>query len=164
MYTLDYGLVYWGEQHLSAGVTAIFFATFPLFTVFPIGLILGADWPGILGLLVLALTGAIISTITGLWALGVVFRIQSQKALGLVQVGIFATLFLSIGQVPLSVMEGWLHGAARFNPTTNLLRMARQGFLAGVGWDLTWPGLVAGGLGIAALLAFAISGFARVDK
>ncbi len=32
MYTLDYGLVYWGEQHLSAGVTAIFFATFPLFT------------------------------------------------------------------------------------------------------------------------------------
>ncbi len=32
MYTLDYGLVYWGEQHLSAGVTSIFFATFPLFT------------------------------------------------------------------------------------------------------------------------------------
>lgn len=32
MYTLDYGLVYWGEQYLSAGVTAIFFATFPLFT------------------------------------------------------------------------------------------------------------------------------------
>jgi drug/metabolite transporter (DMT)-like permease len=32
MYTLDYGLIYWGEQYLSAGVTAIFFATFPLFT------------------------------------------------------------------------------------------------------------------------------------
>ncbi len=32
MYTLDYGLIYWGEQFLSAGVTAIFFATFPLFT------------------------------------------------------------------------------------------------------------------------------------
>lgn len=28
---LDYGLIYWSEQHLSAGVTAIFFATFPLF-------------------------------------------------------------------------------------------------------------------------------------
>ncbi len=32
MYVLDYGLIYWGEQYLSAGVTAIFFATFPLFT------------------------------------------------------------------------------------------------------------------------------------
>ncbi|MBN2366536.1 MAG: DMT family transporter [Calditrichaeota bacterium] len=32
MYALDYGLIYWGEQYLSAGVTAIFFATFPIFT------------------------------------------------------------------------------------------------------------------------------------
>lgn len=32
MYLFDYGLVYWGEQYLSAGVTAIFFATFPIFT------------------------------------------------------------------------------------------------------------------------------------
>ena len=32
MYPIDYGLIYWGEQYLSAGVTAIFFATFPLFT------------------------------------------------------------------------------------------------------------------------------------
>jgi len=32
MYGVDYGLIYWGEQYLSAGVTAIFFATFPLFT------------------------------------------------------------------------------------------------------------------------------------
>ena len=32
MYTIDYGLIYWGEQYLTAGVTSIFFATFPLFT------------------------------------------------------------------------------------------------------------------------------------
>ena len=32
LYTVDYGLIYWGEQYLTAGVTAIFFATFPLFT------------------------------------------------------------------------------------------------------------------------------------
>lgn len=31
LYTVDYGLIYWAEQYLSAGVTAIFFATFPLF-------------------------------------------------------------------------------------------------------------------------------------
>ncbi len=32
VYVLDYGLIYWAEQWLNAGVTAIFFSTFPLFT------------------------------------------------------------------------------------------------------------------------------------
>ncbi len=32
VYVLDYGLIYWAEQYLAAGVTAIFFSTFPLFT------------------------------------------------------------------------------------------------------------------------------------
>ncbi|RMG69212.1 MAG: DMT family transporter [Calditrichaeota bacterium] len=32
LYAVDYGLIYWGEQYLNAGVTAVFFATFPLFT------------------------------------------------------------------------------------------------------------------------------------
>jgi drug/metabolite transporter (DMT)-like permease len=31
-YALDYGLIFWGEQYLSAGVTSIFFSTFTLFT------------------------------------------------------------------------------------------------------------------------------------
>lgn len=32
LYLFDYGLIYWGEQYLYAGVTAVFFATFPIFT------------------------------------------------------------------------------------------------------------------------------------
>lgn len=32
MYVLDYGLIYWGEQYLSAGVTSILFSTFAIFT------------------------------------------------------------------------------------------------------------------------------------
>ena len=32
VYVIDYGLVYWGEQYLSAGVTAILFAVVPLAT------------------------------------------------------------------------------------------------------------------------------------
>ncbi len=31
-YAIDYGFIYWGEQYLSAGVTAIFFATLAIFT------------------------------------------------------------------------------------------------------------------------------------
>ena len=39
LYLLDYGLIYWGEQYLNAGVTAVFFATFPLFTALSSNLI-----------------------------------------------------------------------------------------------------------------------------
>ena len=138
-------------------------ATFPLVTVLPIGLALGADFPGLVGLALLALTCGLLSVCTGLWALGVVYRLQSQRAMGLVQVGIFSSLFLSIGQVPLAVMEGWLHGAARVNPTTNLLRMARQGFLdEGIQWSLTWPGLVAGAAMVTGLTVWTLTGFRRV--
>jgi len=137
----------------------------PLVTVLPLGLILGADLPSLLGLALLTLTCVMVGAVTGLWALGVVYRLRSQRSLGLVQVGIFATLFLSIGQVPLAVMQGWLHGAARINPTTNLLRMARQGFLDdGVTWELTWPGLVAGTVMIAGLSLWAGTGFRKVQQ
>ena len=144
--------------------TSMIRASFPFFTVLPIGFLLGADFPGLLGLVMLAITSAMVSASSGLWALGVVFRLQSQRSLGLVQIGIFATLFLSIGQVPLAVMEGWLHGAARVNPTTNLLRMARQGFLDGVTWEMTWPGLLAGLAMMSFLGLFALRGFRAVDK
>lgn len=145
--------------------TSLVRSTFPLFTVLPLGILLGADWPGFGGLAFLALTGALFACCTGLWALGVVFRLKNQRALGLVQIGIFATLFLSIGQVPLAVMEGWLHGAARFNPATNLLRMARQGFLdGGVTWTLTWPGLVAAAGMLTALGLFALTGLRRLEQ
>jgi len=30
-FTVDYGLVFWGEKHISSGLTAILFSTFPLF-------------------------------------------------------------------------------------------------------------------------------------
>jgi len=32
IYLIDYGMIYWGEQYLNAGVTAIFFAPFAIFT------------------------------------------------------------------------------------------------------------------------------------
>jgi len=62
MYVLDYGFIYWGEQYLSAGVTAIFFATFPLFTGIWTTFLLRSErfhWNKFIGLL-LGLTGVTI--------------------------------------------------------------------------------------------------------
>lgn len=33
LFTLDYGLIYWAEQSIDSGLTAILFATLPLFTI-----------------------------------------------------------------------------------------------------------------------------------
>jgi ABC-2 type transport system permease protein len=144
--------------------TASLRGTFPLLTVLPIGLLAGARVPGgIAGVAALAVCAVSVAVLGALWALGVVYRLQNQRSLGLVQVGIFATLFLSIGQVPLEVMEGWLHGAARVNPATNILRLARAGFLGDITGDVVWPGLVAiGGLGVL-LGAWTVRGFRRLQ-
>jgi ABC-2 type transport system permease protein len=149
---------------LGALGTAAVRGTLPLVTVLPIGLVAGARIPGgAPGVVALSVAAIGTSALAALWALGVVYRLQSQRALGLVQIGIFATMFLSIGQVPLEIMEGWLHGAARVNPATNILRLARQGFLGEVTWDVVWPGLLAMALMGAALVAFVARGFRRLQ-
>jgi len=78
------------------------------------------------------------------------------------QLGVFNAIFLSNAQAPLNVMSGWLHAVARINPFTNILRLAREGWLGEVSWNDTWGGLVAI-VGLAAVtLAFAYRGLAKL--
>jgi ABC-2 type transport system permease protein len=118
---------------------------------------LGADLPGgVLGVAVLYLASTGVSLVFGTLGLVVVYKLRSLRALAIVQIVIFVGMFLSIGQVPLDLQSGWLHEVARYNPITNILRMARQGFVGDVTWHDTWPGLLAitslvGALGAVAL-------------
>ncbi len=43
MFAIDYGLIYWGEQYLSSGLTAILFATMPLFVALLAVLLIPAE-------------------------------------------------------------------------------------------------------------------------
>ena len=73
-------------------------------------------------------------------------------------------LFLTSAQTPLDVMTGWLHAVARVNPLTNILRLARAGFLGDIAWADCWGGLLAiAGLGGIAML-FARRGLATLDR
>jgi len=116
----------------------------PVTTVLTVALLAGAEVPaGIAGIVMLLVAAEGIAVVGTLWGLSIVYKLRTQRSTSLVQVGIFVTMFLSIGQVPLNVMhEGWLHTVARVNPMTNLLRMARQGFIGNVTWGDTWPGLL----------------------
>jgi ABC-2 type transport system permease protein len=97
---------------------------------------------GVRGLLMLLLTAEGVALIATFYGLALVYKFRTQRSGSLVQVGIFVVMFLSVGQVPLAVMKGWLHGVATLNPMTNILRMARQGFVDQITWADTWPGLL----------------------
>jgi ABC-type polysaccharide/polyol phosphate export permease len=65
--------------------------------------------------------------------------------------------------VPVRAIEGWVQPVARVNPLTNILRLAREGFLpGGVTWHDTWGGLTAIVVAAALLAWFAVRGLRQV--
>jgi ABC-2 type transport system permease protein len=150
---------------LMAPVTAtVVRVLLPFVSVTAIAVLGGARFEGgILGVVTLFVAAEGFAFVAALWGLGVVYRLRTQRSGAIVQVGIFVVAFLSIGQVPLAVMQGWLHGVARINPLTNVLRMARQGLIGDVTWAATWPGLVVIAGGILVFGAFAATGLRRIN-
>jgi ABC-2 type transport system permease protein len=133
--TVMFGLLGYSVVRALLPITAVLFVAFAF---------LGADMPGgALGILMVYLTGIGMAIVMSLIAMGVVFTLQTVKSLGFVQILTFSLMFLSVGQVPLVAIDGWLHDIAAINPVTRVLRMCRQGFLGDVTWSVTWPGLLA---------------------
>lgn len=133
--------------------------------VVTVGFALGARLSGgVLGLLTLYVAGLGISTFATGWGLGLAFRFRDMRAAAIMQLGLFVAIFLSSAQAPLNVMQGWLHGVARINPMTNILRLARQGFVGDVSWADSWGGLVAIVWLSAAFLYFARRGLDSLDR
>ncbi len=118
-------------------------ALIPVSVVLAIATVNGLDYPGGVAGVAMAFVGGVGAAITiGCIGLGLVLRIGNIRAMAIVQIIAFAFLFPSIGQVPISLMSGWLQDVARVNPATNVLRMTRQGFIGDVTWADTWPGLL----------------------
>jgi ABC-2 type transport system permease protein len=92
------------------------------------------------GSLTLACVG--IGLVAGAWGVGLALRFKTFQIAPLMQMGVFLSIFLSTAQMPVPLLTGWVHAVARFNPMTNVLALARQGFLGDVSWGGTWPGLV----------------------
>lgn len=134
----------------------------PLSIVLPMAMLGGARFQDPLGFFTLLIAAIGVAVVSGMWGLGVAYRTRNQRSGALTQVGIFVALFLTTGQVPLAAMTGWLHGVARFNPMTNVLALAREGFVGEVTWQDTWPGLLSLAVAGALLGTFAWRGFRRL--
>ena len=123
---------------------AMFRAFIPIALLLAVAVVSGAHFSGgVLGVLTVVVAGLGVSIAAGAWATALALRFKTMQAVPLMQIGIFLSVFLSTAQMPLHLIEGWLHVVARFNPMTNVLDLARQGFLGDVTWARTWPGLLA---------------------
>ncbi len=119
-------------------------ALIPISLVAVVGIFMGATYPGgLVGVGTLYLGAICVTLVVTFLSSALVYWLRTQRALALVQILVFVSLFLSIGQVPLRFIQGWLQPVARINPITNIIRLARQGMIGDVIWADTWPGLVA---------------------
>ena len=138
--------------------------------VIPMGMLLGVRFTsGLLGLFTLVVAAVGVSTISLGWGLGLAFRFRDMRGAAVMQLTMFVVLYLSSAQMPLPLMRGWLHNVARINPTTNILRLAREGLVLKTSPDyMSWSNTGGGLLAIAGMatltLVFARRGLDKLDK
>jgi ABC-2 type transport system permease protein len=137
----------------------------PVTLVLVVGFVGGASLPGgVLGIVMLYVAALGVAFVSSAFALGLAYRMRTIAAATLTQFAIFFTLFLSTAQMPLDFIKGWVKPIARVNPATNILRLAREGFLGHVTWESTWGGLVAIGAMSVVTTWFAKRGLETFDK
>ena len=126
-----------------------------------VGLALGAHWPGIGGLAIATLMVMGMGTVAALWGCALALKFKSQSAAPLMQAGMFVLVLTTTSYAPLALLTGWLHTVAKYNPATQIIEAARQGFVGGITWGETWPGLLALAGLLAVLTALALRGMRR---
>jgi ABC-2 type transport system permease protein len=117
--------------------------------LFVVGLAVGMQVDGgpvdLFGLIVLAL---LVNITAALFAFGVAFRMRTIQAGPAMQMPVFLILFLAPVYVPLDLLSGWVHAAAKVNPFTAFIEGGRD-LISGQSFDALLAYAIA-----AALVAF----------
>jgi hypothetical protein len=93
-------------------------------------------------LLVTYLMVAALAAVAACWGSVPALRFKGQSAAAPMQAGMMV-LILTTAYAPLALLEPSLPSVARLNPVTDLVAAARPGFLGGVTWAETRPGILA---------------------
>lgn len=144
---------------LSATFRALLPATFLLI----VGFSLGTHFPGAGGLAIAVLITMGMAIVAASWGTLIALRFKSQAAAPLMQAGMLTLILTTTAYAPLELLTGWLQEVARYNPATQIVDAARQGFVGGVSWGETWPGLLALAGFVAVLTALALRGMSRTS-
>jgi ABC-2 type transport system permease protein len=123
------------------------------------GMNVSGDGTQLAGLVVL---GIGMNLVAALWASGVAMFLRTEQAGALIQMPVFVLLFLAPVYVPISLLKGWIHAAAKLNPVTAVLEAGR-GLLAGSPVKLAIA-LAALAGGAAVMTLFARRGLASAER
>lgn len=123
----------------AASLRSLIPATF----VMVVALALGADFPGVDGLLVAYVMVMAMAAVAACYSSALALRFKSQSAAPLMQAGMMALILLTTAYAPSALLAPWLQKVADINPITQVVEATRQGFIGSVTWADTWPGLLA---------------------
>jgi ABC-type multidrug transport system permease subunit len=143
---------------LSASLRSLLPATFLL----AVGFAVGVHWPGLLGLLIALFLVMGMAIVAATWGSSIAFKFRTQSAAPLMQIVMLLAILTTTAYAPQHLLTGWLQTVAKYNPVTQVVEAARQGFVGSVTWSDTWPGIVTL-LGLVAILSFfALRGMRRM--
>jgi ABC-type multidrug transport system permease subunit len=142
-------------------LSASFRALVPATVLLAIGFSLGVHWPGPGGLAIALLITMGMAIVAAAWGTTIALKFKSQSASPLMQAGMLVLILTTTAYAPLALLSGWLQEVARYNPVTQVVEAARQGFVGSVTWDETWPGLLALAGLTTLLVALALRGMQR---
>jgi ABC-type polysaccharide/polyol phosphate export permease len=136
-------------------------ALIPATSVMLIAFLIGAHWPGLLGLVIALFCVMAMASVAACWSCFLALKYRSQSAAPLMQAGTFTLILMTTAYAPLDLLQGWLKAIASINPVTDVIEAVRQGFIGSVSWSDTWPGLLALAGLLALFAALALRGMNR---
>jgi ABC-2 type transport system permease protein len=141
----------------SAAIRALVPGTF----LFIVAMIVGADFPGIDGLILTIVLVMLMGVFAATWGVAIALKFKTQSAAPLMQAGMLTLILTTTAYAPLALLTGWLATVAEYNPVTQVIDAVRQGYIGSVTWADTWPGIVTMIALIAVMGALALRGMRR---
>jgi ABC-2 type transport system permease protein len=133
----------------------------PVSVLLAVAFLLGLNFPGVDGMLLVAVFVPAFAIVTACWGASIALRFRTQAAGPLIQSVVFVFILFTSSYAPLHLLAGWLRAIATVNPVNQVVEALRAGFVGGVTWHETWPGLLAL-LGLGVLFgALALRGLRR---
>jgi ABC-2 type transport system permease protein len=132
-------LVLLGGVVLSAALRALVPVTMLLVVAFALGL----NFPGIDGMLLVAVLVPGFAIVAGCWGAAIALRFRTQAAGPLIQSVMFAFILFTSSYAPKELLAPWLEAVATINPVTWVIEGMRAGFVGSLGWAQVWPALLA---------------------
>ena len=145
-------------------VSASMRALLPISVALTVAFTIGADYPGVDGLIVAIGLACLFAGVAAAWTAILAMRFRTQSAAPLMQASVFTSVLFTTSYAPEELLTGWFKDVAHYNPITQVIEAVRQGFVGGVTWADTWPGLlVIAALGTL-LVAVALRGLVRMGR